>query len=81
MKTFTNVIENISIALGVSLGIAQIETILGIILLVFQIILILFKCGRSIYLHVKNKDVDGIQNDLEDTIKQIEHLKDKDGKQ
>lgn len=80
--TISKVLEDVSIAFGVVLGVNQIETILGIVLLVFQIGLIIFKCVRSIVEHVKKKDLDGIEKDLEDASKQIEDLSDKkkDGK-
>ena len=83
MKTITKVVEDISIAVGVVLGVQQIETILGIVLLIFQIGLILFKVIRSLIEHIKKKDLDGIEQDLQDGIEQIEHLtdKDKDGEQ
>ena len=74
--------EDVSIVFGVTIGIAQIETILGIIVLAFQIILILYKCGMKIYEHIKNKDVKGIETDLKETIDELENLSDKnkDGK-
>ena len=78
MKTITKVIEDVSIAVGVVLGVQQIETILGIILLVFQIGMILFKVTRSIIDHIKKKDLDGVEQDLQDGIDQIEHLTGKD---
>ena len=82
MKTISKVIEDVSIVLGVSLGIAQIETILGIVLLVFQIGLIIYKLIRSIIDKIKKKDYDGIENDIKNATDEIEKLtpKDKDGK-
>ena len=82
MKNTTNILEDISIVFGVTIGIAQIESILGIIILVFQIILILYKFVRTIINRIKNKDYDGIEKDIKDTTEQLEHLsdKDKDGK-
>ena len=82
MKNTLNVIEDVSIGLGVTIGIAQIETILGIIVLVFQIILIIYKCIMKIVEHVKSKNLKEIENDLQETIDDLEKLSDKtkDGK-
>ena len=83
MKNITNVMEDVSIGLGITLGISEIKTILGIVLLVFQIVLIIYKMVRAIIKKIKNKDYDGVEQELNDGIHQIEeHLKDKseDGK-
>ena len=83
VKNITNILEDVSIVFGVTIGIAQIQTILGIIVLSFQIILIIYKCVVRIYKHAKEKDLKGIENDLEETIDALENLQDKneDGKQ
>ena len=67
---------------GVTIGLSQIQTILGIVVLTFQCVLIIYKCVRNIIKHVKEKDADGVQKDLEETIDALENLseKDKDGK-
>ena len=77
-----NIIEDVSIVFGVTIGLSQIQTILGIVVLVFQCVLIIYKCVRNIIKHVKEKDADGVQKDLEETIDALENLseKDKDGK-
>ena len=80
MKNITNILEDVSIVFGVTIGLSQIQTILGIIVLTFQVILIIFKCGVKIYNHIKKKDVDGIQSDIEETIDALENLSDKDKK-
>lgn len=46
-------------------GIANIQSALGIILLVLSILSILFKAGYSIYNHIKNKQYKEILTDLE----------------
>ena len=73
-----NILENVSIVFGVTIGLSQIQTILGIIVLVFQVLLIIYKCVVRIINHAKNKDLNGIQNDLEETIDDLEKLSDKD---
>lgn len=82
MKNITNILEDVSIVFGVTIGLSQIQTILGIIVLTFQVLLIIYKCVVRIVNHAKNKDLTGIQNDLEETIDDLEKLsdKDKDGK-
>lgn len=58
-----------------SYGLANIQTVLGIILLVLSIISILFKCGLSIYNHIKNKELDKITEDLDAAAAELEKLK------
>ena len=64
LKTY-NVVENTTIALGVAFGISNIQSILGIILLALQVGLILWKVGYKIYLRIKYKQLDNIQDDIE----------------
>ena len=78
MKNITNILEDVSIVFGVTIGLSQIQTILGIIVLAFQCILIIYKCCVRIYNHAKKKDLDGIEQDLEETIDALENLSDKD---
>ena len=82
MKNITNIFEDVSIVFGVTIGLSQIQTVLGIIVLAFQCILIIYKCVVRIYNHAKKKDLDGIETDLEETIDALKDLSDndKDGK-
>ena len=75
-KTLTNVLEDISIALGVAISIEQIETILGIIILVIQIVWILWKCGVSIYHKIKEKRYSEIGEDIKQVQDELTNLKD-----
>lgn len=59
-------------------GLANIQTILGIILLVLSILSILFKCVLSIYTHIKNKEYKEIADELDKAKEEIEKLKDGD---
>lgn len=68
---------SVDVASG-SYGIANIQTILGIILLVLSICSILFKMGLSIYTHIKNKQYKEIAEDLDKAKEEIEKLKDGD---
>lgn len=70
-----NLLENITIALGVMFGISNIESILGIILLAMQVGLILWKVGYKIYLRIKYKQLDKIQDDIEKAMDELEQIK------
>lgn len=76
-----NVLEDVLIIGGISVSVTMIQSILGIIILSFQIILILFKAGKKIYDLIKAKKYDEIENTLQETQDQFEDLKNKeDGK-
>ncbi|MBO7696344.1 MAG: hypothetical protein J6T10_27215 [Methanobrevibacter sp.] len=75
-----NVFENVLIVSGVAVSLSMIQNILGVIILSLQVVLILYKSGRKIYDHIKNKEYDKIENTLIDAKDQLEDLKNKDGK-
>ena len=78
MKRSIQMIDySVDVASG-SYGLANIQTILGIVLLVLSIASILFKMGFSIYTHIKNKQYQEIQKDLDQAKEEIEKLKDGD---
>ena len=77
------VIEDALIVYGVALSIDQIKTILGIILLVIQIGLILYKGIKLIIGHIKNKNYKDAIKTIDDMTKEIQDAidkTDKDGK-
>lgn len=74
LKTY-NVVENTTIALGVAFGISNIQSIFGIILLALQVGLILCKVGYKIYLRIKYKQLDKIQDDIEKAMNELEQIK------
>ena len=76
-KTLQIVDYSVDVTSG-AYGLANIQTILGIILLILSILSILFKCGLSIYTHIKNKKYEEIVNDLDKAKEEIEKLKDGD---
>ena len=83
MLSKINIFEDVLIIGGIAIGISQIYTILGIIILSLQIILILYKFGYRIYELIKKKKYDEIDDVIEDTTHQLEQLSDKqnqDGK-
>ena len=76
MKTnVMNYVEDGVIVAGVSYGIAEIKNILGIVLLVLNICLILYKCIYGIVTHVKNKRYDQIDDEIQNAIDSIEDKK------
>lgn len=82
MDNKIEVIEDALIVFGVVMSIDMIKTILGIILMSVQVVLILYKGIRQIYLHVKNKKYDEIVDTLDDMTNEIRNAIDenKDGK-
>lgn len=74
-----DVVENTSIVLGVAISLETIYSVMGIILLAFQIGLIVYKVIKSIVTHVKHKEYDKIEEDIEHGISEIQNVVDKDG--
>ena len=76
-----NVCEDALIGGGIVISLAQIETVLGIIILCAQVVLILIKLGIKIYDLIKKKKYGEINDAIDDAQKQIESIKEKkDGK-
>lgn len=69
-----NIIEDVLIVGGVALSLTNIYTIMGIILLSFQIVLILVKAGIKIYNHIKNGKVEDAVKDIENAQKEIDDV-------
>lgn len=76
-KSIQAIDYSVDVASG-SYGIANIQSVLGIILLVLSICSILFKMVFSIYTHIKNKQYKEIIEDLDKAKEEIEKLKDGD---
>lgn len=76
-KTIQTIDYSVDVASG-TYGLANIQTILGIVLLVLSIASILFKMVFSIYTHIKNKQYAEIQKDLDQAKEEIEKLKEGD---
>lgn len=63
--------DNVALVLspiGITLGITQIESVLGIVLLIFQVALILWKTVSAIIKAIKTKDESIIDEGLKETI-------------
>lgn len=71
----TSKINDILIVLATYIGINQIETVLGIIILSFQVILIIYKAIRKVYNLIKGKQYNQIEDTIKDTIESLEDLK------
>ena len=67
--------DNVALMLspiGLTLGITQIESVLGIILLIFQVALILWKTVSAIIRAIKTKDESIIDEGLKETIDSLQ---------
>lgn len=71
----TSKLNDCLIVLGTYIGISQIESILGIIILCFQIALIIYKASRKVYYLIKDKQYNQIEDTIRDTIESLEDLK------
>lgn len=77
MKKLVTIDYAVDVASG-SYGLANIQTILGIILLILSILSIIIKSVITIYMHIKNKNYNGVIEELEKTKQELEKLKDGD---
>lgn len=69
-------IENGLIALASLIGLANMESILGIIILAFQLVIILYKFGVKIYNKIKKKEYDSLLEDIEQATSELKQLQD-----
>lgn len=77
MKKLLTIDYTVDVASG-SYGLVNIQTILGIILLILSILSIIIKSVMTIYIHIKNKNYNGVIEELEKTKEELEKLKDGD---
>lgn len=75
-----NIIDTTLIAIGTALGISQIESILGIIIISIQILWILFKLYYNVYKSIKNKKFERVKQEVDKAIDELENLKKEGGK-
>lgn len=68
-------VENALVGVGLTIGIANIKDVLGIVLIVLQFAIILYKTGVSIYKKVQARNYDDILADLDKAQKELEELK------
>ena len=67
-----SVLEDVSIGVGLAVSIETIQSILGIVILCFQVGLIIFKFGKKIYNKIKEKRYNEIGKDISEAKEQIE---------
>ena len=75
-----DVIEDVMIATGVSVSLVDIQQILSVVLLIFNVIWICIKSGVKIYHHIKDKRYDQIDDTVKDAIDNIEKITNQDKK-
>lgn len=79
-----NIVDSVLIALGVTFGLNEIESLLGIIILSVQILWIFVKVGIKIYHNIKDKNTSGVVDNIKDLHDELvdlqEDLKDKEDK-
>lgn len=78
MQHLIKVLDNSCIVINTAIGLSQIETLLGIIILSVQIILIIAKAVKKIIEYVKKKDIDSAIKEGEDLVDKLNEIKDKD---
>lgn len=65
-KNISNVVDNVLLVFGFTFALNDIESILGITLLIIQITWLFSKFFLKVYTKIKNKDYDSIGKDVED---------------
>lgn len=68
-------VENVFVGVGLTIGIANIKDVLGIVLIALQVAIILYKAGVSIYKKLQARKYDDILADLDKAQKELEELK------
>ena len=74
------ILEDVLIIGGITVSISTIQSILGIIILCFQIALIIYKCIMKIVEHYKKKQYQAIEEDLQNAIDGLNNINDSIGK-
>ena len=75
-----SIIEDVLIGGGIAVSLVDIQQVLSIILLVFNVIWLLVKCGIKVYEHIKSKQYKEVADDIKETIDGLEQFTDKDSK-
>lgn len=74
------IFEDVLIVGGVTISMTMLHEILGIIILSFQIILVLYKGIRKLVTLIKSKRYDEIEETIKQTTEDLEKLSDKTNK-
>lgn len=70
----TDAIETTLIPFGVALGLANIQEVLGIVLLCLQVVILIYKVGYSVYKKIKTKKYDEVDEELEEGAQALQNL-------
>lgn len=74
MNKITEIVDYVLIGTGVTVSLSDIHQILSIIILVFNVVWILTKCGIKIYQKVKEKRYTEIAEDIKNTADELQDL-------
>ena len=74
MKDYNDVISTVLGTIGISVSVQDIHETLSIILIIISIVNILWGCGWRIYKHVKNKEYDQIDDEIEKATNELDEL-------
>lgn len=74
MNKITEIVDYVLIGTGVTISLSDIHQILSIIILVFNVVWILTKCGIKIYQKVKEKRYTEIAEDIKNTAVELQDL-------
>lgn len=73
-KNISNVVDNVLLVFGFTYALNDIESILGITLLIIQLLWLFSKFFIKLYDKIKKKDFTGIDKDIEDLEKDTTNL-------
>lgn len=74
MKKAWDLAETALNAVGVMIGVSDVENVLNLVLLIVSIIAILWRAGYAIYTHIKNNRLDEVGDELDKAKDDIEKL-------
>lgn len=70
-----NKLEDCSVIIASAFGLSQIETLLGIIILAFQLVIIIYKLVLKLIEHIRKGNYQEVVDELEKAKQEIEKLK------
>ena len=74
MNKITEILDYVLIGTGLTISLSDIHQILSIVILVFNVLWILTKCGIKIYQKVKEKRYSEIAEDIKTTADELQEL-------
>lgn len=73
-----SIIEDVLIGGGIAVSLVDIQQVLSIILLCFNVAWLLVKFGIKVYEHIKNKQFKEVADDIKETADEFEKFTNKD---